>query len=101
MRFGLLLGVCVVLGLAIARPALADEPAKPSTSSKKPSRLAENLRAFDVNDDGELDAAERKAYNASKKNGGQEGPDRQRGSQQGPLEEGIGRLGKLVRRFRP
>jgi len=72
----LLLAVCAIGGWVFGQPAGADTPpTKPGSSTKsgsssgKPSRLAENLRLFDTNGDGKLDAAERRAYNASKKKG--------------------------------
>lgn len=64
----LLLLICGLGLVSAARLAWADAPS--AAGGKKPPRLAENLRPFDTNGDGKLDAAERKAYNASKKKDG-------------------------------
>jgi uncharacterized membrane protein YebE (DUF533 family) len=80
MRFRgcLLLAVCGIAGWVFVQGAWADTPpskssdtsqSSGSSKSSGKSRLAANLRPFDTNGDGKLDATERKAYNAAKKKG--------------------------------
>jgi hypothetical protein len=69
-KFCVSLGISGLLTVALALPAIAADSKSPAAKTPaKKTRLAENLRPFDKNNDGVLDAAERKAMNAAKKNG--------------------------------